>query len=87
MESPELSHKLAVICRDGLTIHNFLDNHNLSKSDVVIVKTVSDLTKLSGVERYVILSPFPDGFHWSIRPKLIGLTNVTRKYNKSLINF
>jgi len=87
MELHKSNNKLAIICRDGLTINNFLKDNNLTKDNVLIVKSVGDLSKLSGIRDYVIMTPFPDGFHWSIRPKLVGMNNVSKKYFKSYYNF
>lgn len=87
MESHKSRNKFAIICRDGLTINNFLKEHNLTKDDVLIVKCVGDLNKLSGIRSYVILTPFPDGFHWAIRPKLIEMTNLNKKFTKYSYKF
>jgi len=72
--------KLYLITRDGKAANDFLENHNLTKSNVVIVKNVSDLDNASG--GYVIIPPLPLNYQWAIRPKLLKLKNYTRYYNK-----
>lgn len=84
-----MSNKLIIISRDGKCINDFIVEHNIDKANVAIVKSVKDLTAsiAEGSVRYVIISPLPFCYQWAIRPLLKPLTNVTKHYNKKLINF
>jgi hypothetical protein len=77
--------KLCIVSRDGKSINDFLDLHNLDKSDIKIIKTAKDLTGCEGM-RYVIINPIPLNYHWKLRPLILQLKmiNVTKFYNKLL---
>lgn len=73
--------RLCIISRDGKSINDFLSLHNMTKSDIIIIKNVSDLVNCDGLN-YVIINPLPIAYQWSIRPVLHEkkMKNVTKKY-------
>lgn len=83
------SNKLIIISRDGKSINDFLNQHNLNKDNIIRISNLSCINKLNleGSERYVIIPPLPLCYQWAIRPLLKNLVNVTSYYNKKLINF
>jgi len=74
--------KLFIVSRDGKSVNDFLSLNNLSKSDIKMVKTVSDLKSAVEGDRFVIVNPKPFAYYWSIRLILYDkkLKNVTKKY-------
>lgn len=79
---------LCIISRDGKAVHEFCELHNIDISKVKIIKSTSDLNGCDGLP-YVPLKPYPDCYHWSIRPLLsdLKMKNQTRKYNQKIIKF
>lgn len=80
--------KLYIVTRDGKSANDFISDNNLNKDNIVIVKRVSDIVGI-GNERYVIIPPLPFSYHWAIRPllKQNKMINVTKFYNRKLLNF
>lgn len=83
-----MKDKLLIITRDGKSANDFIEHHNLTKDQIVIVKTKDTLFKVvKDGGRYVIVPPLPFSYQWSFRPYLTNLTNMTRYYNNRLNKF
>jgi len=75
--------KLYVVSRDGKSINDFLSSTNMTKDDIIIVKTASALSTAKEGDRFIIIPPLPLAYQYAIRPVLHEkkMKNVTKKYN------
>lgn len=80
----ETKHKIAIFTRDGKSYNDFLENHNLTKENSKLIRTVSELNNFRNIIGYVIIPPTPLGYNKYIKPLLTNYKNLTKKYNKSI---
>lgn len=78
--------KLYIVSRDGKSINDFLSSTNMTKNDIYIVKTASDLANAVEGDRFIIIPPLPLAYQYAIRPILHEkkLKNVTKKFNSHI---
>lgn len=81
--------KLYIVSRDGKSINDFCKLNNITKDNIVTVKHARDLCNAEGQSYVILESKKPNEYQWKLRPMLIklGMKNLTKFYNKRLINF
>lgn len=83
------SAKFCIISRDGKAVNDFLEQNNLFKENVTIIKHALELSRVADGSKYIILPPLPLTYQWAFRPILLkkNMINITKFYNNKLKNF
>lgn len=74
--------ELYIFTRDGKAYNDFLNEHNYTKSNTKLIRSISEIkNKKNG--RFVLLNPLPTGFNRILRSYLIDndWINMTSHFN------
>lgn len=72
---------LYVLTRDGKAYHDFMDEHNLTKDNTQLIRSITQIYNIPE-GKYVLINPLPSGFNNQLRQYLQKWNNVTSYYNK-----
>jgi len=76
-----MSRKLAIICRDGYKVKQFVETNNIPTDSYIRIKSVNDLLKTSDLLGYIIAKPYPAGYKEMLTYlELEEYKNLNKKY-------